>query len=466
MTLGAISLGRRVEVYSRQRGSDAFLRTYIDLDEIGQKKQESIPEPIVKSPPKKYADLLIGSSGTVVLIADCDRLQTDPAEMERGIAASEQIMGLSTFLGRTYRKYIDAGRRIWLDGQTVFLHDPLYMMGPTYFDQKNAAPEPKAEQKGETSISLDVPGSPGTKAKITIRMSLLPKEWRLAPNAGGTTFARDRKIPDNEGISILRADREVLYGRVPFLIGTRGEGATLDIDRWWGCEILFPPELDNYFHIRYIKRGAEPVKSLRDQIRLAITETVKNLRNQIKKDFGSARSDEVKKLGVFADAEAAMAAANAKLPRGTRGADDEPADVESKLNDAAREDASATDEADRTRRAEELRGKPFSILPVSYPKNVFFETEHTLDRIIVKLNINHPFYREIFEPLCGTVATMTDSSDPNDGTISETQRLARRGILLMLLSYSKAESFFPDQDEMLENLRSQWGISLATAVSA
>lgn len=58
--------------------------------------------------------------------------------------------------------------------------------------------------------------------------------------AGGNTEARKRKIDRNEGVSILRADREVFYGHVPYITGKKGEAKSDDKDRWWGCEISFP----------------------------------------------------------------------------------------------------------------------------------------------------------------------------------------------------------------------------------
>jgi hypothetical protein len=133
------------------------------------------------------------------------------------------------------------------------------MLSPTKFDAKNPQkPDLKAEPWGTVEqIELDIPGSNGQTAKVTIRMSLLPKEWRAYKGAGGTSFVKERHIDDNEGVSILRADREVLYGTVPYIIGKKGQARPLDIDRFWGCEISFPPELDSYFQVRYFPRVAQ-----------------------------------------------------------------------------------------------------------------------------------------------------------------------------------------------------------------
>lgn len=467
MTMGSISLGRRVEVYSRERAEDPFLYTVLNLDEFRDGKRKTIPEPIEVTPPADYAELLARSSGTIVVITECDRLQTQAVDTDRGIPASEQLKTLKGFLGRTYRKYIDAGRKFWLNGEPVFLHDPLYLMGPTFPEHQAGKPDPKAILKGEDAIELDVPGKPGVKAKVTLTLTLLPAAWRPAQGAGGSPLAKERKIDDNEGISILRADREVLYGTVPYILGKKGQAKFLDIDRWWGLEISFPPELDEYFHVRYIKRGAEPVAALRDLIRAKIAPAIESLRKEIQRDFAATRAEKARKEGVFSEAESTMADADKRLAKGKRGSDTTDDEADEQLNNVVEQDISVTDAKSKEAKKEELKKKPFAIVPVNFPKNVFFETEHLLGRTILKLNVAHPFYKQIFEPLCGTVESLTEDSDIQDGADSDEKRRARTALALLLLSYAKAETFFaePEQVDVTENMRAQWGISLASAIT-
>ena len=70
---------------------------------------------------------------------------------------------------------------------------------------------------------------------------------------GGRTKAGDhpdnvkRYINRNEGISLLRNDREVRDPQydIPFWTPKwRPE------DRWWGCEVSFDAELDNWFQVK------------------------------------------------------------------------------------------------------------------------------------------------------------------------------------------------------------------------
>lgn len=49
--------------------------------------------------------------------------------------------------------------------------------------------------------------------------------------------------------------------------------------------------------------------------------------------------------------------------------------------------------------------------------------------------------------------------------MSQERQNIKNAILLLLFSYAKAESMFDDHEALFENLRSQWGIVLAAALS-
>ena len=73
MTLGGISLARKIEVYSRDDESRDFLYTYIDLDEIKAGKT-IISIPIKKEIPDAYKDFYDENTGTLVVLSNCDRM--------------------------------------------------------------------------------------------------------------------------------------------------------------------------------------------------------------------------------------------------------------------------------------------------------------------------------------------------------------------------------------------------------
>lgn len=466
MTLGSISLARRVEVYSRAKANDAFLYTFIDLEMIGNGNQLYIPYPVAKEPKAEYGELLNNSSGTIVILSNCDRINGD-------------MESLANYLGRTYRKFIERGLKIYMgtkmtgdaDYKTeqVFLHDPLYLAGPTKFDNESREVgkpfDPKASDWGTIRIPKEITGQPGKTADVVIRMSLLPEEWRMVEGAGGSPEAKKRRIHENEGFSILRADREVLYGHVPFMTGNKGAAKALDIDRFWGCEIAFPPELDDYFQVRYIKRGAEPVEGLKEQIRTEIMKYIPSARKMIRELFAKNEAANREKQDVFEAAEVAMAGITHNLPLSVNAKNMTPEEADSKIELAAQEslDTKRTDKQEQKaaeeKKKEELKAKPFSVELVSYPKSFLFDTVHTPNNVIIKLNVNHPFYEKVMKPLCGI-----DGADGSWET-SAANKKVWDAMLMLFFAYAKAETMFDQSNNALfDNLKSQWGAILGAAI--
>ena len=460
MTLGGISLARKIEVYSRDDETRDFLYTYIDLDEIKAGKT-IISTPIMKEIPDAYKDFYEGNTGTLVVLSNCDRMDGTGRRID-----SNEFNGLiANYLGRTYRKFIETGLKIYLDNRIVYLHDPLYMAGPTQFDSKETQ-DPKAQLYSEYAFDWDIPGRPGEKATIRIKLSLLPLEWRANIGDGGNNEAKKRKIDQNEGVSILRANREVLYDKIPYLIGQkRGQFSYQDNDRWWGCEISFPPELDECFQVRYIKRGAEPIGALKDRLKSELTGAITSLRKRIKEDRAIEKAKQNQAKNHFDNVADIMTDLDDVLPmnqtRNNMTQEEESARIEKILDETA--GSTGETEAERAARKEAINNRMYSILTVSYPASVLFETEMLLgDKMVIKLNTNHAYYQKVIEPLCGD-ALKADSADE-----SVDKAKARDAIMLLLLSYVKARSAMKDTDSnrmLFNNLESQWG-SILSAVSS
>ena len=91
-----------------------------------------------------------------------------------------------------------------------------------------------------------------------------------------------------------------------------------------------------------------------------------------------------------------------------------------------------------------------------------FETVHLLKNIVIKLNVNHPFYEKVLQPLCGNL----HETNAGNSTDRQLQQDIKNAILLLLFAYAKAESMYGDEHEsVLEGLRTQWGVTLSAALS-
>lgn len=278
-TLAAFNQCKKIEVSSKTIGGE-WLHTYVDLDAItaDPPRMKAIPMPSQRDLPGAHLDLVGQDSGTLVVWSKYDR-QPEPA--------SKLIDELRVWVGRTYRKFIWGGVRIFINGVLVEAVDPLYVTTAlTRFPG-----DPKAHEYEAMLLPWPIPpedrrdGGP-TESTIHIRMSLLPEAFRPTEASGTSRPSKERCIDLNEGVSILRNGREVFYDIIPWWPGTPFRG----IDRWWGCEISFDAVLDSQFTVKNIKRGSVPIRELKQALKERIEPTRQKALEQIRNHWKESGS--------------------------------------------------------------------------------------------------------------------------------------------------------------------------------
>jgi hypothetical protein len=279
LTFSSIACCKFVELYSRVKNSDWY---YCKLD----LKSPIISEPIQKDPPDECLKLA-GDHGTVVVWNDMDR--TD------AIFDNEKFIH---GLGRTYRKFI--GEMIIENGKIIKnknivkifveineekshqIHsfDPLHVI-----PNKNRPSDEGAKLIDDFEIILEDPPSlfisddSVKNGKIRIKFSLAPESWRNTRHSGLLLENKARCVDrDNEGVSILRAGRELAYN-VPIK-----EIRTETIDRFWCCEIDFDTSLDAFFGVNALKNTVKIDKELTQML----GPTIEMMRNKIHEDLKKA----------------------------------------------------------------------------------------------------------------------------------------------------------------------------------
>lgn len=447
-TLAAINQCKKVEVYSKEKSGE-WLYTYIDLDLITADPPQmvEIPAPTKKAIPGEFRDLVGSASGTLVVWSKYDR-QPDPA--------GKMIEELHVWVGRTYRNFIWNGVRIFINPDLVKAIDPLYAnTALTKFPDDAKAHEYKEILLPWPVAHEDREDGGPTDSVIRIRMSLLPKEFRPTQGSGNTRQTKDRHIDRNEGVSILRNNREVFYDAIPWWPGTPFK----EIDRWWGCEISFDAILDTQFTVKNIKRGAIPVRELKQAICDRITPTrdtaLEQVRSLWKEAEAAARAQGIE-TGVdtgHTDAErAAKGTPTAKnvIDKG-KSIDEETR----KLTDQLLKNA---DEQQKALWRAKFKSQPFTIVDDQWKGPEFVETNHLGGVDVLKYNMQHAFFAEI-----SAIRTALASGDPDE--LKYSQHLSAL-IDLLLISYSKAEAMFDKDLELraetfIEQLRMSWGNYLA-----
>lgn len=457
MTKGAISQCKRIEVYSKTDTDNSWSYTYFDIEEIEKNNSEAIINyPISADIPKEFENLVGTKHGTLVIWSKIDKQDK---------SANEIIEESKIWIGRTFRKFIFNGIKFFIDNNEIKAIDPLYLM-PEF---TNFPDDPRATEWGDKfkidsfEWEIDDPeilkkGGP-KKSTVTIRYSLLPEEFRS--RGGGRRQAGDheennkRHVYRNEGISILRNNREV---RDPEFDIPYWKPKPKEIDRFWGCEISFSAELDNWFQVKNIKRGAAPLKEMREELMKRINTVTKSLQREIQKHWDILEEPIAPPEGVQIgnnhgqSTKIATETINDTKPKDLLSVAKEPEDeiekfVTTTFSNISPEKGEAF--------VEFFRNNMITILERPSGSANFFEITHFgSGKSNITYNTNHVFCNKYFELL-----NNIKSNNETDG-IDKQQILVL--IDLIIIAYSMAESQFqPDQnykaEDFLEDLMRNWG---------
>lgn len=473
MVLGAIHECKRVEVYSKQKNDLNWLYTYIDLDEVEENIMTEIPTPSKKELPKKYSQLVGTESGTLILWTKYDK-QIDGAD--------KIISETHNYIGRTFRKFIWKDINILINGEEVKAHDPLFVTKyKTEFPDDIPAKEYE-EFKFQWPIRDDTKLKEkfGDMGEITIRMSILPEEYRLTQGSGNSAFAKERKIASDiqEGISIMRENREVFCGRVPYWSSVKTGNSKQntwkfeDKDRWWGCEISFGAELDNSFETKIIKRGAKPepellsaIKEMISGTRNTVSEEVSLVYKRSKAEKEAAEAEEAGNLSRHAGHGKSEIAA-AKGTSSKKSKLDEEA-LNKTIKSFEEGTGSHLEASQKQRYIELFKKQPYTIVDdhKGWRGGTFWEVIDEGAHILLQYNLKHDFFVEL-RALEDLIAKETDleklktHSDQFTGLVN-----------LLLISFACTQSKFDKSqslpvEEIIDDTNVQWGQMLKSYVKS
>lgn len=471
MVLGAIHECKRIEVYSKQAGTNEWLWTYIDLDEVESRQMETIPDPIAREIPIEYEDIIDQKQGTLVVWSKYDRQKE---------SADKIITETHDYIGQTFRKFIWDGVDIHIDGEDVKAHDPLFLRT----DKTRFPSDPTGTTYPEFTIDWPIKDKSlhrdfGETSKVTVRMSILPEQFRLTRGSGGSKAAKDRKInTQQEGVSILREGREVFSGPIAYWSNVKTGQANKrswrfeEIDRWWGCEIEFGAELDASFEVKNIKRGARPeaelLVAIKEKIgptRASVIEQVQGAwkkADDVKRDEENKAAAELKRHESHAKTEKAAAKAISTISKFDANVSAEQA------SEKHFEQFGEHFEKTQAQRYKELfKAQPYTIVDdhKGWRGGTFWETTMAGNKIMMHYNLQHEFFTQI-RMLEEIISEETDLENLKDHSIKITAFID-----LLLTSYAKTQSSFDREQEFkvedfFEIFNQNWGQILNSFVKS
>lgn len=276
-----------IEVYSWQTGVENAHKVYLDINKIKDGEQKEIEDPALTQIPDPYASYLhyqtlsekydFSKSGTLVIWKKCDRI----SPKTRGPLTER----LEFSLGQKFRYFIHDGVskiKIVCDENPdvavdVAPNDPLFLMEDNCVlchqddpkkvfkpGEANGIEAPfelytaKGDATGEVQIPIKYIDKNGSKAESTVlvRFSIVKDkfydETAFPKGTNPGNYALGKHAAKMEGISVIRARREIDFRRFDYY-----NVINEPQHRWWGCEIIFDPELDEAFGVANNKQYVE-----------------------------------------------------------------------------------------------------------------------------------------------------------------------------------------------------------------
>lgn len=466
LKLASLSQATRIEVYTRTREDQQIHRTYLDLADVRDGRQRELSAEAAADWPEDFAKLMTDpvsgepfTAGTLVIWRKVDRLQQGGSFNS---SVEERVQELKKFLARAYRRFIDKGFRIEFDGTEITLHDPLFLL-----------PNPRvAKRFGQnveaTIIDGDTFDIDGQEVRWTV--TLLPEELRPRRGGGGRASKGREEfselyIPDNESkVSILRNGREIYYDLVPKLY----PGGRDKVDRYIGVEIEFPAALDEYFQVRNVKRGAEPVNKLREELRANLKKPIDSARKDIREYWQIVEARERAESGdEHNDAHDTVDVFDQTAPGGRANPDTTPDEIDEAIREILEDMGLDPDSPEAAKKAEWVRNsidkRSATILDHGWPGKELLDIRHLAGKAIVTVNRRHPFFKELIEPLRSMAESGPEDLDPAD-TIAFAKKLSI-GIDLLMIAYARAENMHTDPESAYGDLRNHWGNFAAALIN-
>ena len=267
------------------------------------------------------------------------------------------------------------------------------------------------------------PPNPANIGWVRVRFSELPvHEWHKLSN----DEKRRIGVSKGAGVSVVRAGREVDYGW--FFMGSKHRE---NYDDWWRCEIQFDPILDEVFGITHTKQQVRPQTTLIEALTPDLEATARVLNGRARKAHLSVKAGER-----FSEAEHVANERNHLLrPL--------PNNANPKAK-ALMKDLERSHPALRRNSSENV--SHFRIVEEAVKDTCFFTYAYDGEKLVLVLNPDHPFYREMYRPLA-------DSESPRDQ-----QMRAKLELLLLAAARSEAAN---GKDQTPIRQRLEWSNTLA-----
>ena len=471
MKTAALSMSPVMELYSWQEPGAIYSMT-LDVDAIGKDRSNLIelPEPqLLTALPDEVAELFtvpmsypkdhleqellassskdledcLGRSGTIVYMPQCDRLTYAKAGTLTDHAVKE--------MARVYRRALGAGLKLFVNNRRIEPVDPTYSMSNARHMRLDELQTKLSRLIVSKQVPIKISERGEETAPITIKLYRLPvEEWSSLPRK---ILRNDLKVFDDNTVSILRNDREVFAGPMPWLT-TRHSVA-----HWYRVQIDFPGVLDEAFGVAANKQGVRLKGYVEDAIKEAIGGEITTINDEIKRFQGQQAATREAAKPSASEAKATDVDSFQQNPLSGAITPQEEAQLEDNLRGLAvalrRDDETEQDALERVKSSKYIIDfKHDEYWP-------FYDVKHQFGRVILTINTAHPFFSDLYDRVR---KIDTSHGDGDAGTVGATPTASKPepivALDLLLLSLARTQSRLSNASEenrrLLDALRREW----------
>jgi hypothetical protein len=471
MKTAALSMSPVIELYSWQEPGAIYSMT-LDVEAIGKDRRNLIdlPDPtLLTELPDEVAELFrkpmvyptdradqdvlapheedlkerLGCSGTIVYIPQCDRLTYAKASTLVDHAVKE--------MARVYRRAIGSGLKLFVNNRLVEAVDPTYSMPNARHTRFEEVSVKSSRLVISKKVDVRINENRTETAPITIKLYRLPiEEWSSLPRK---TLRNDLKVFDGNAVSILRNDREVFAGAMPWLT-TRHS-----VTHWYRIQIDFPGALDEAFGVAANKQGVRLKGHVADVIKEAISDEITTINDDIKRFQAQQASAREPAKPSASEARAGEADPFQKDPLSAPITPEEQAQLDENLRGLAltlKRDRETDEQA-----FERVKNSKYIIDFKHDEYWPFYDVKHHFGRVILTINTAHPFFGDLYDPVRKIASTQTNADSDDIGVPPPD---AKPGPILaldlLLLSLARVQSrlsgISDESHQLLESLRREW----------
>jgi hypothetical protein len=481
MKTAALSMSPVMELYSWQEPG-AIYNITLDVEAIGKDRRnlvelpdatlltelpdevaEFFKKPMVYPTDRSEQELLapgdddlaerLGHSGTIVYMPQCDRLTWHKASTLVDHAVKE--------MARVYRRAIGAGVKLYVNNRRVEAFDPTYSMPNARHTRFDDLPVKHSRLIVSKPVPVKIHENGAESAPITIKLYRLPvEEWS---SLSRKTLRNDLKVFDGNTVSILRNDREVFFGPMPWLT-TRHS-----VTHWYRVQIDFPGTLDEGFGVNANKQDVRLKGYVRDAIKDAIGDEITTINDEIKRFQAKQASAREPAKPSTSEAKAGEADPFQQNPLLGAPTPEEEAQLDENLRGLAltlKRDGETDEQA-----FERVKNSKYVIDFKHDEYWPFYDVKHRFGRIILTINTAHPFFSELYDPVKKMGLPQATAEDeevgapPSDGKPGPILALD-----LLLLSLARTQSRLSttsdDTRKLLDTLRREWSETYRVQLTA